>query len=84
MKNLFVMRCENHIMWFSLCCMKLHTFIELIGDQAAAKLFEVPERTANSWRLKERKPKTQTALHIVEKTKDHPKGHVTLEDIYAD
>ena len=63
--------------------MKLSNFISQLGDKESAELFDTKERTVISWRLEERKPKTQKALQIIAKTKDHPIGEVTFEDIYA-
>lgn len=58
--------------------MDLTTYIEKIGDPAAAKLFSVSERTAASWRRRERRPRPQKVPEIIEKS-----GHqITYESIY--
>jgi len=60
--------------------MKLREYIEMIGDEEAARLFSVKPRTAASWRRGERYPRPKQAAVIVEKTK----GRVTYADIYSD
>lgn len=60
--------------------MTLSEFIQQIGDEAAASLFEVEERTAASWRRRERWPRKHKAKFIVEATK----GVVDLAGVFAD
>lgn len=60
--------------------MNLDQFIEEIGDDAAAKLFDVKPRTAASWRRGERKPRPEKAREIVKTLK----GRVPLEGIYPE
>jgi len=57
--------------------MDLKTYIEKIGDEQAAKLFQVKRRTAQSWRLGARKPRSEQAAIIVKKSP------VTYEGIYG-
>lgn len=58
----------------------LRSYIEAIGDAAAATLFHVSERRAKSWRLGTRLPKPGKAKAMVEATG----GKLTMEGIYAD
>jgi hypothetical protein len=58
--------------------MELKNYIELLGDEVAAQLFEVKPRTTASWRRGERLPRPSQALVIVERTN----GKVSLKDIY--
>lgn len=58
--------------------MKLDQFIEEIGDEAAAKLFDVKPRTVASWRRGERKPRPDKAIEIVKTLR----GKIPLEGIY--
>lgn len=60
--------------------MNLPTYIETIGEQAAANLFGVSIWTVRSWRHRTRYPRADKAREIVEKTG----GKVTFEAIYAD
>lgn len=48
--------------------MDLSKFIEKIGDPEAARLFNVTERCAASWRYKYRFPRPETARDIEVKT----------------
>lgn len=57
----------------------LPQFIADIGDAQAAALFDVKERTAMAWRLRERYPRPEKANEIVEKTE----GEVSFEGIYG-
>lgn len=59
--------------------MKLTAYIAFIGDEAAAELFGISNRTAMSYRLGERKPRPEVAERIVLKTS----GKVGWRDIYA-
>jgi DNA-binding transcriptional regulator YdaS (Cro superfamily) len=59
--------------------MLLSDFIKQLGDEAAAELFGVKPRTAQSWRLGERFPRPKQAREVVERTK----GEVSLEEVYA-
>jgi len=59
--------------------MNLTSYIELIGDKAAAELFGITERAAMSYRLGDRKPRPEVAQRIVDKTN----GKVGWADIYA-
>ena len=59
--------------------MNLTSYIELIGDKAAAELFGITERAAMSYRLGDRKPRPEVAQRIVDKTS----GKVGWADIYA-
>lgn len=61
----------------------LPKFIEEAGDKAAANLFGVTPRTAQSWRLGDRTPRKDQAQIIIEKTKRHRLGSVTYEGIYG-
>ena len=58
--------------------MKLSLYIQNIGDEAAATLFSVEERTAASWRRGERHPRPKKAREIVMLTG----GDVSYADIY--
>lgn len=60
--------------------MDLPTFIEAIGDEEAARLFDVKERTAASWRRGERWPRPEKARHIETVTK----GRVSFSEIYRE
>jgi hypothetical protein len=57
--------------------MGLVEYIEQIGDAKAAKLWNVEERTVQSWRLRERTPRPNHAARIVETSP------VTYEGIYG-
>jgi hypothetical protein len=57
--------------------MNLIEYIELIGDEKAAKIWGVEERTVQSWRLKERTPRPEHAKKIVDTSP------VTYEGIYS-
>ena len=59
--------------------MNLTSYIELIGDKAAAELFGITERAAMSYRLGDRKPRPEVAQRIVNKTG----GKIGWADIYA-
>jgi hypothetical protein len=59
--------------------MTLSEYITQIGDDKAAKLFDIDVRVAKSYRLKERQPKPQKAMEMVRKLK----GAITLEEIYS-
>lgn len=59
--------------------MSLSAYIKTIGNSAAAKLFDVSEGTAKSWRYGYRKPSADNAKEIVRITD----GRVTWEGIYA-
>lgn len=63
--------------------MKLTTYIETIGDEAAAKQFGVKKRRIESWRANgtsRRYPRRQIAEQIVKVTN----GIVTMDGIYND
>lgn len=49
--------------------MKLSEYISMVGDSVAAELFGVTERTAESWRLLERRPRPEKAREIEKVTK---------------
>lgn len=57
--------------------MNLREYIEKMGDEKAAKLFQVKPRTVMSWRLGDRTPRPKQAKIIVEKSP------VTMEGIYG-
>jgi hypothetical protein len=57
--------------------MNLKEFIEQMGDEKAAKLFEVKPRTVMSWRLGDRVPRPKQARIITERSP------VTLDGIYV-
>lgn len=59
--------------------MNLSDYIEHIGDEAAARLFDIPERVAKSYRLGERAPRRERAQKIIEATG----GKVDWAGIYA-
>jgi len=59
--------------------MNLSSYIEKLGDEKAAKLFGVKERTVASWRRGERIPAPKTAKKIVRVAK----GDLTLDDVYS-
>jgi hypothetical protein len=65
---------------YSVGHMKLHEFIEQVGDESAAIIFGVKVRTAKSWRLQDRTPRPTQAREIVKITK----GKVSLEEIFAE
>jgi len=52
-------------------------YLERLGDQKAAKLFSVSERTAQSWRLGDRVPRPEQAKAIIAVTP------LTYESIYG-
>ena len=56
--------------------MTLKQYILKRGDATCAELFNVKQRTVQSWRLGDRYPSREKALEIVAKTK------LTLKDIY--
>ena len=57
--------------------MRLPDYIKQVGVKRFAKQFKVKERTVESWRRMERRPRPETAQAIVEKTP------VTMEGIYG-
>lgn len=57
----------------------LPEFITEIGDAEAARLFQAPMRTIQSWRRRERTPRPAQAPMIIEASG----GRVTYEGIYA-
>jgi hypothetical protein len=59
--------------------MTLPDYIAAVGDDRAARLFRVTERTAQSWRLGTRLPRPAKAVEIVKRTK----GRVSLAGIFA-
>ena len=59
--------------------MRIQDYIATIGDRAAAELFGITERAAESYRLGTRKPRPEVAQRIVVKTN----GKVDWEGIYA-
>lgn len=59
--------------------MELSEYITQIGDKAAAKLFGISERVAQSYRNKERRPRPERARHIIEASG----GKVDWNGIYA-
>lgn len=59
--------------------MDLPAYIEQLGDEEAAKRFNVPIRTVASWRRGERKPRPKQAEKIISDSG----GKVTFEGIYA-
>lgn len=59
--------------------MRIQDYIATIGDRAAAELFGITERAAESYRLGTRKPRPEVAQRIVDKTN----GKVDWEGIYA-
>lgn len=59
--------------------MNLKTYIETLGDDAAAKLFGVKSRTVQSWRRGERSPRPEQARKIVKKSG----GKLSLEAVYG-
>lgn len=58
--------------------MTLSEFISEAGDDAAASLFNVSERTAASWRRGERSPRTEKAREIEQATD----GRVTFSECF--
>lgn len=62
--------------------MLLTDFIELVGDEAAAELFDAKVRTVASWRRGERVPRPAQAIYIAEKTKGLRKSRVTFRECY--
>lgn len=58
--------------------MKLSAFIKKVGDSAAADMFGVTKRAAESWRLLERTPRPEKAREIVKATK----GKVSFSDCF--
>jgi len=61
----------------------LPEFISIVGDVEAARLFDVKERTAKSWRLRARFPQQPKSEEIVVATASHEHGPVTFEGIYS-
>lgn len=59
--------------------MTLTEYIKLIGDEAFASRHSVSIRCARSWRLRQRFPRPQKAMRIVEDTA----GLVSLPEVYA-
>lgn len=59
--------------------MNLPIYISMIGDKAAAKLFDTPLRTVQAWRRRVRYPKRSTAVELVAKSG----GKVTMGGIYS-
>lgn len=59
--------------------MNLPAYIEAHGDEKAAAIFGVKERTVASWRRGERWPRPATWREVVEKSG----GKVTLSDLLA-
>lgn len=57
----------------------LPEFIESIGEDAAARLFEVPVRTVLSWKYLDRRPRRAMAKRIAQCTK----GRVSIAEIYT-
>lgn len=57
----------------------LPEFIERIGDEAAATLFEAKLRTVQSWRRRERFPRAEQARIIVQRAA----GEVDYEGIFG-
>lgn len=57
--------------------MRLPDYIVQVGVKRFAKQFKVKERTVDSWRRMERRPRPEKAQEIVEKTP------VTMEGIYG-
>lgn len=57
--------------------MKLSEYIQQVGDDEAARLFEVKRRTVQAWRRGERTPRREQAHVIVERSP------VTFEGIYS-
>lgn len=43
-------------------------YLHQLGDEKASRLFGVARRTAQSWRLGERKPRPDQAKAIIDKT----------------
>jgi len=58
--------------------MRLKDFIERVGEEEAARTFEVPLRTVRSWRYGQRRPNYKRARLIVERSP------VTMDGIYKD
>lgn len=57
----------------------LPQFIESVGDEAAARLFEAELRTVQSWRRRERLPRPEKAQRMVALSD----GRLTMESIYV-
>ena len=62
-----------------LVLMKLNEYIEMVGNEAAAKIFGVSVRRVVSWRLEYRFPRPEMALEIERMTH----GKVTYKEIYG-
>lgn len=60
--------------------MDLPTYIQALGDEEAAKLFGVKERTAQAWRYGYRRPRPKKALEVEKLTR----GKVTFSEIYSE
>ena len=59
--------------------LSLPQFIESIGDEAAAQLFDAELRTVPSWRRRERLPRPEKAQRMVVAAE----GQLTLDSIYG-
>lgn len=59
--------------------MTLKTYIDFVGNEIAAKLFNVKIRTIVSWKRGDRSPRLEKAKEIIKATK----GKVTMEGIYS-
>ena len=59
--------------------MELPEYISEIGDEAAARLFQVATRTVQSWRLRSRAPRPNKAKEIARLTKNK----VSVEECYG-
>ncbi len=58
--------------------MLLKDYLKKVGDEQAAQVLGVKQRTVQAWRLGQRLPRTKAARQIVERTG----GAVTLDEIY--
>lgn len=74
--------CKRNLQKFHEACkywrMNLPSYIEKVGDEVAAGLFEAEVRTVQSWRRRERVPRPAKAREIVFKTN----GEVSFAEIY--
>lgn len=59
--------------------MDLAAYIKAVGDEEAARLFDVPLRTVASWKYGEKTPRPKKAIEIERVTK----GKVRFTEIYA-
>jgi len=57
----------------------LPQFIESVGDEAAARLFDAEVRTVQSWRRRERLPRPDKAQHMVAAAG----GCLSMDSIYV-